>query len=158
MKGSTFKRCGCTDEAGRQLRSQCPKLANRRHGTFGYADRIDTSTGRRLLQRLGFATRADAEHALTHVHDLVKLAGADVAARQRIGDLIVEKTRDRGQLPAVEDIAGGSVSAGTWTGRRPSAKPGRYGWRARRSCGPAPATATSRSAGTGCCPCWRTWP
>ena len=104
MKGSTLKRCGCTGPNGRQLGARCPQLAKRRHGTYGYADRIDTTAGRRLLKRFGFPTKAAAEQALTQVHDLIKLAGADTGVRQRIGDLILDKTCDGGELPAVEDV------------------------------------------------------
>lgn len=104
MKGSTLKRCGCTGPNGRQLGARCPQLAKRRHGTCGYADRIDTSAGRRLLKRFGFPTKAAAEQALTQVHDLIKLAGADAGVRRRIGDLILDKTCDGGELPAVEDV------------------------------------------------------
>ncbi len=33
MKGSTYKRCGCTDAAGKPLGADCPKLNGRGHGT-----------------------------------------------------------------------------------------------------------------------------
>ncbi len=40
MKGSTYKRCGCIGEGGKQLATRCPKLRrkdgtwNPRHGTW----------------------------------------------------------------------------------------------------------------------------
>jgi hypothetical protein len=103
--GSTFKRCGCTDVSGKQLRSRCPDLSKRHHGTWGYATRLDTSNGdQRQLIRSGFARESDARAALNRVADLVKLAGADAGTRRRIGDMIFEKTRRNGELPDVEDI------------------------------------------------------
>jgi len=103
--GSTFKRCGCADPAtGKQLSAQCPDLAKRRHGTWCYRVRLDTTSGRRQLLRSGFARESDAQKALGQVHDLIKLAGDDDRTRAKIGDMIAEKTMRGGQLPAVEDI------------------------------------------------------
>ena len=106
MKGSTFRRCACTDPAtGKQIGRHCPKLKQRRHGTWGYARRLDT-TGQdgRDLRRLGFATEREATEALDHVAELVKLAGADDATRRKIGDMIFEKTKRGGQLPSTGDV------------------------------------------------------
>ena len=45
MKGSTDKRCGCTDAAGRPLGAQCPKLGGRSHGTWYYQAELATGPG-----------------------------------------------------------------------------------------------------------------
>lgn len=108
MKGSTFKRCSCKDPAtGREIGRECPDLAKKGHGTWGYSVRLETSTKRRELRRLGFARKTgkdSAEAALDHVGDLVKLAGADDKTRQKIGDLIFDKTRRGGELPSVDEV------------------------------------------------------
>ena len=41
---------------------------------------------------------------LDQIADLVKLAGDDAKARQKISDMIAEKTTRGGQLPSVEDV------------------------------------------------------
>ncbi|TFV86194.1 hypothetical protein E4P40_13245 [Blastococcus sp. CT_GayMR20] len=68
MKGSTFRRCGCRDEAGRPLKA-CPDLSKRGHGSWYYrADVGRDGTGKRREQRKGgFATKADADAALAAV-------------------------------------------------------------------------------------------
>lgn len=107
MKGSTLRRCYCTDPGtGRELGADCPdlKARKRRHGTYGYAVRLETTAGRRLVKRWGFPRDADAEEALGQVQQLVKLAGGEAGTARRIGDLIVERTRRGGQLPTVEDV------------------------------------------------------
>ena len=69
MRGSTFKRCGCRDEAGRQLGKACPDLSKTGHGRWYY--RIDTGrdpkTGKRSEERLTkpeWRSKSDAEDAL----------------------------------------------------------------------------------------------
>jgi integrase len=100
-RGRAYKRCGCKDpETGRQLGERCPDLRKRHHGTWAIEVRIGTSTGRRKLHRAGYATREEAEAALDHIRDLVRLADDDVT-RAKIGDLIWTATRRGGDLPAV---------------------------------------------------------
>jgi len=107
-KWSTPKRCYCKDpDTGKDLGRTCPKLTGRRHGTWGYDTRVPTTTARsgaRELRRFGFATKADADAAADKVWDLLKLAGDDETARQKIGDMIFEKTARGGELPVVEDV------------------------------------------------------
>jgi integrase len=103
--GSTFKRCGCTDQAtGRQLGAQCPDLAKRRHGSWCYKVRLDTTGGRRQLTRAGFTRESDASAVLDQIADLIKLAGDDTRTRQKIGDMVAEKTARHGELPTVEEL------------------------------------------------------
>lgn len=103
-KWSTPKRCGCRDENGRELGKACPKRKSRHHGTYGYATRIPAAGGVKLLRRFGFGTAGKADEAARHAWDLIGLAGADKRIQARIGDLILDATRDGGQLPAVEDV------------------------------------------------------
>jgi integrase len=99
VKGSTFKRCGCPE--GRQ----CPNLKKRHHGTWGYDRRILTSTGTRNLRRTGFDSETAAGAALDQVGDLIKLAKGEKRTAAKIGDLIFERSRRGGELPAVDEVA-----------------------------------------------------
>jgi integrase len=103
--GSTFKRCGCIDPAtGRQLGTACSELRRRHHGTWCYEVRIDATDGRRKLKRSGFTRESDARAVLDQVADLIKLAGDDAGTRQKIGDMIAEKTKRGGELPNVNEL------------------------------------------------------
>jgi hypothetical protein len=78
LKGSTFRRCGCRDETGRQLGKTCPKLAGRRHGSWFYVLELPPINGKRQqLRRGGFRTQREAEAAL-----------ADEIARLRAGSTL----------------------------------------------------------------------
>jgi integrase len=103
-KWSTHKRCNCQGENGKELGRTCPKLTGRHHGTVGYSTRIPTTSGVRMLRRLGFATKGEADKAAMQVWDLIRLGGADAGTQQRIGDLIFRATARGGQLPSVEDV------------------------------------------------------
>ena len=96
MSGSTFKRCphGKT----------CPDLGRRRHGSWFWATRLDTSAGRQLVRRGGFPLERVAAAQLARVAGLVALAGADDDARRQIGDMISERTKRGGQLPDAETV------------------------------------------------------
>ncbi len=111
------KRCGCRDADGRLLGSRCPDLARRHHGSYEAALRIDTSRGRRKLHRSGFTTAAARDEFAARVRELVRLAEGDEDTRARIGDLIFERTRYGGELPAAVDVrrrlALGADPAGT---------------------------------------------
>lgn len=103
--GSTFKRCACTGDDGKPLGKDCPKLPGRHHGSWFWSARLDTSKGRQLVKRGGFALQRDAEAALGTVRELVVLAGDDDRTRAQVGDMITAKTLRGGQLPAVGDVA-----------------------------------------------------
>jgi integrase len=100
---SIHVRCACP--AGQK----CPDLWrkdrswNPRHGSTGYACRIPTSTGTRLVKRFGYTSKAEAEAAAVAVGKLLDLAGADNATRGRIGDMIAAAKRGA-ELPAAEDV------------------------------------------------------
>jgi integrase len=66
VKGSTFKRCGCRDENGRQLGARCPKLTRKGHGAWwGRYDAPRAADGRRRQEKLGpFPTKAEADAGL----------------------------------------------------------------------------------------------
>jgi integrase len=121
MKYSVHVRCGCTGPDGRALGQDCPQLwrkgsdgqpvkgkdgkpvwAGSRHGTAGWAARIPTSEGVRLVKRFGYATKADASAAAEHAGKLLDLA-ADETSRRKIGDMIAG-TKRGAPLPAVGDV------------------------------------------------------
>ncbi len=82
MEGSTFKRCGCSDQAGNRLRAACPRLSSSGHGSWYYAtDLPPTPEGKRRYRRKGgFATRRQAQAALADLLDRVhKGTHVDVA-------------------------------------------------------------------------------
>jgi hypothetical protein len=65
MNGSrdiVFKRCGCTsEETGRQLTSECPRLFEPGHGSWYYAVQVTTVGGRKArYRRGGFPTKEKA--------------------------------------------------------------------------------------------------
>lgn len=72
MKGSTYKRCKCRGDDGKELGAECPRLKrkdgswNPRHGTWYYRLELDPGPGgkRRTLRRGGFATETAASDAL----------------------------------------------------------------------------------------------
>ena len=79
MKGSTYKRCGCTDSAGKPLGADCPKLGGRSHGTWYFYAELTTGPGGRRRQRQGgFASQRDAQAALVDRLDRVQAAEAAV--------------------------------------------------------------------------------
>ena len=81
MRGSIFKRCGCTeviDGTRRQLGQQCPRLRRSdgtwspRHGTWSFATSTRGPGGkRRQVVRGGFPTAADAQRALDATRDKI---------------------------------------------------------------------------------------
>jgi integrase len=76
---------------------------NSRHGSAGWAARLPTSTGTRLVKRFGYTSKAAAEAGARHVVELLDLAGADTATRARIGDLVAG-TKRGAPLPTVADV------------------------------------------------------
>jgi integrase len=95
----------CPDPEGQR----CPQLWrkdgswNGRHGSAGFACRVPTSSGVRLVKRFGYGSKAAAETAARHVGALLELAGDDTATRARIGDLIAAAKRGA-PLPALADV------------------------------------------------------
>ena len=130
-------RCGCRGPDGKQLGQECPKLWrkdglwNSRHGSAGFATRIPTGTGTRLLKRFGYASKDKAEVTAQAVGKLLDLAGADAATRAKIGDMIVAAKRALPrQPPKTWHAALGSVSTSPVRATL-SARRGRRGSRAR---------------------------
>ncbi|USX56248.1 tyrosine recombinase XerC [Lentzea sp. HUAS12] len=67
-RGRVYRRCACRGTDGRQLGARCPKLTNRKHGSWTYAVDLPSLDGKRSTRRRGgFATKADAQAALGKV-------------------------------------------------------------------------------------------
>ncbi|HVT66841.1 MAG TPA: helix-turn-helix domain-containing protein [Trebonia sp.] len=122
MKYSVHVRCGCTGTDGKPLGNDCPQLWRKdksgkpsigkdgkpvwigsRHGTAGWAARIQTSGGVKLIKRFGYATKTEADEAAQHAGKLLALA-TDDTTRRKIGDMIAT-TKRGASLPSVEDVA-----------------------------------------------------
>lgn len=75
MKGSTFRRCGCRDEGGKQLGKACPKLASRRHGTWSWRQELplDVDGERQILRKGGYESKTDAVADLDKVRALLAI-------------------------------------------------------------------------------------
>src|ERR1051325_8996928 len=114
---SVSKRCGCIDpQTRKQLGAKCPRLQQRRHGTYMFSIYIATSTNpRQRYKRMGYPTQTKASEAEDHVRDLIKLAKDDQKLKQRIGDLIYSR-KQGDELPDVDEVrrrlgAGADVQA-----------------------------------------------
>ena len=94
MKGSTYKRCGCTDAAGKPLGADCPKLSGRSHGSWYYYAELATGPGGRRRQRQGgFHSQRDAQAALVDLLDRVQKRTHVDAGRQTVGDYLDDSLR-----------------------------------------------------------------
>jgi hypothetical protein len=122
MKYSVHVRCGCTGPDVKPLGQDCSQLwrkakdgkpitgkdgnpmwVGRRHGSAGWAARVPTIGGVKLVKRFGNPTKTEAEAAAQHAGKLLGLA-IDETTRKRIGDMIA--TAKRGApLPSAEDVA-----------------------------------------------------
>jgi integrase len=99
---SIHVRCACPEGQA------CAKLWrkdsswNARHGSAGFACRIPTSGGTKLVKRFGYGSKAEATAAAEAVGMLLGL-GTDEATRDSIGDMIMAAKRGI-ELPALEDV------------------------------------------------------
>jgi hypothetical protein len=77
--GAIFKRCGCRDTAGRRLNKNCPRLAERGHGTWTFHTSATNLLGRcERVRRSGFPSQAAARRARD---EWLAATGADRTAR-----------------------------------------------------------------------------
>ncbi|HLL65531.1 MAG TPA: site-specific integrase [Micromonosporaceae bacterium] len=76
--GRVYRRCGCRDDAGRQV-WRCPGLQEDEHGRWYFAVQVTGPDGRRMRVRQGgFLTRGDAEQGWW---DLLQVPGPKAVAR-----------------------------------------------------------------------------
>ncbi|WP_232668804.1 site-specific integrase [Pseudonocardia sp. TRM90224] len=112
MAGSTFKRCGCRDETGRQLGRKCPNLRsgnrwNPRHGVWHLQIELPTRTGEpRIPLRYGpFDQEQDAEDLLDEIRTLLALPDrSDHDATAQVVAEIRTALRDRSPLPKPDHV------------------------------------------------------
>lgn len=65
FRGYVQKRCGCRGEDGKQLGQQCPKLASKGHGLWGYiVQETEPGGKRRQTRRGGYKLKREAEKPL----------------------------------------------------------------------------------------------
>jgi integrase len=114
--GGTLKRCPCPPQPcpdhgsepcprSCKQRPPCPDRDKRGHVSWGWQARLDTTKGRKLVRRFGFAYCREAEDALRQVRDLVALVGDDDRVRRQIGDMIDARTLRGGTLPDRATVA-----------------------------------------------------
>ncbi|MFF0471346.1 tyrosine-type recombinase/integrase [Micromonospora zamorensis] len=102
-----FRRCACRDpKTGKQYGQSCPKLNQRRHGTWGIRQELPPDAGgqRRTFRRSGYTSATEAQADLDAVRALLALPEIDDAeGRQRMGDLLEHVAANRESLPALEE-------------------------------------------------------
>ncbi|MGD6741726.1 hypothetical protein ACOKM3_07790 [Streptomyces sp. BH106] len=66
-RGRLYRSCGCRDAQRKQYGPRCPHLkTDTQHGSWAYAVDLPDTPGRRTTRRrTGFASRTEAERALT---------------------------------------------------------------------------------------------
>ncbi|MGH3303818.1 MAG: site-specific integrase [Streptosporangiaceae bacterium] len=98
MTVSTYKRCKCRGEDGRELGASCPRLRrsdgswNPRHGDWYFALELPRGAGgkrRSRLRRGGFAAQAEALAAGERARDQVR-RGGDPSARHTTGGFLAD--------------------------------------------------------------------
>jgi len=133
MKGTTYKRCGCRDAAGKLLGKTCPKLRrpggswNPTHGVWylqiELPARLDGT--RRPQRRGGFDNQTDADAKLEKIRQAVASADPnDPQELARVGDLIEAALRTGQSAPTVEQIR-----RMLYLGRDLTTAPSRADWR-----------------------------
>jgi integrase len=115
VKVSTFKRCRCCGEDGRELGQRCPQLRradgslNPRHGSWSWRTELpaESKTARRVVKRGAHPTQGDAEREGKRVVELLSIpAAGETGARERVEILaLVDEALKRGDpLPDADDI------------------------------------------------------
>jgi integrase len=108
MKGSTHRRCYCRDSAtGRPLGKACPKLSNRKHGSYSVRQELPPRTDgtRRSFNRAGYESHKAAQTDLDRVRALLALADSDDRdSVERIAALLERLVEEKAPLPDVEEI------------------------------------------------------
>jgi hypothetical protein len=102
MKGSTYKRCGCTDTEGKPLGTNCPRLRGKSHGTWYLYAELPNGPGgaRRRKRQGGFATQRDAQTALFDLLDRVQKRTPVDAGRQTLSTYLDDWLAGKARLRA----------------------------------------------------------
>src|SRR3954453_1303977 len=106
--GPVSRRCACRDPlTGKQLGHSCPKLSQRRHGTWGVRQELPPRADgtRRTFRRSSYPSATEAQGDLDKVRALLAIPDTDdTSGRQRLGDLLEHVATTREPLPTVEDV------------------------------------------------------
>ncbi|MFF3273144.1 tyrosine recombinase XerC [Streptomyces chrestomyceticus] len=106
MKGSTHRRCYCRDpHTGKPLGKKCPKLTNRKHGTYSIRQELPSREDgtRRSFSRAGYDSLKDAQADLDHVRALLGLADSDDAeGLDQVAELLEKVADEKAPLPDIE--------------------------------------------------------
>lgn len=106
MKGSTFRRCHCRDDQGKLLSGKCPKLSQKRHGTYSVRQELPARAdgSRRSFTRGGYGSAKEAQDDLDQLRALLALPESDdVEGRARIADLLETVAKEKAPLPDLEE-------------------------------------------------------
>ncbi|GAA4469785.1 tyrosine-type recombinase/integrase [Phytohabitans houttuyneae] len=112
MNGTTYKRCGCRDAAGKRLGQRCPKLRrgggwNPNHGVWQYQiDLPPAADGRRRPLRRGtYASQTEAGAILGKIREALAVAKAgEPTDLTKVGDLIELALKRKRPLPTPAEV------------------------------------------------------
>jgi len=112
MNGTTYKRCGCRDAAGKRLGQRCPKLRrgggwNPNHGVWQYQIDLPAAADgrRRPLRRGTYASQAEAEAVLGQIRDALAAAkDGEPADLTTVGDLIETALKNKQPPPTPAQV------------------------------------------------------
>lgn len=123
--GGISKRCECRGPDGKRLGAACPDLSKRSHGKHRVSQELpDAEDGtRRRFQRTGYTSVKDAQTDLDRIRAILDLAGDDEDGQRRVGDLLAELQKTRGDVPDPTDVSrklgvgvplDGKMTVGEW--------------------------------------------
>src|SRR5688500_14910764 len=106
MKGSTYKRCKCRDDSGKEIGAACPRLRradgawNPKHGAWYFRLELPVAEGerRQVMKRGGFDSQKKAEAARDAVDRLLAIperGRAGASARAEITAMVEASLRRR---------------------------------------------------------------
>jgi integrase len=100
MKGSTFRRCACKGDDGRQLGTQCPRLGSKGHGTWYFVTELPAGPKgvRRQERRGGFPTQKAAQVAMDAVKTRVCSGSYADAGKLTVGEYLQRWIVGKGKL------------------------------------------------------------
>ncbi|MFI1953117.1 tyrosine-type recombinase/integrase [Streptomyces xinghaiensis] len=107
MNGTTTRRCSCRNpETGKNYGKACPKLSNKRHGTWAVRhELVNRQDGtRREFRRSGFGTSAEAAEELSKVRALLAIPDADdPVAQLAMSDMLETCAKSKEPLPDYDE-------------------------------------------------------
>lgn len=105
--GTVTRRCSCRNpDTGKNYGKSCPKLKNRRHGTWSIRHELTNRRDgtRREFRRSGFETSADANKEISKVRALLAIPDEDdPAGHMAISDMLEDCAKKKEPLPDYEE-------------------------------------------------------